>query len=160
MKRSFTKIALILFIIIGNIGCDQVTKEFAKNNLKNEDEISYCDRAFVLTYAENPGAFMGNGADWQEPFKSLVLVILPVLALSFLFIYTIFSKVMSLGQAIGFSFILGGGISNIYDRIVFGKVVDFLNMGFYDIRTGIFNIADVAIMTGLCILIWKFLFRK
>ena len=128
--------------------------------IKNVAELSYCDRTVVFTYAENNGAFMGNGADWQEPYKSLILVILPVLALSFLLFHTLFSKVMSLGQAIGFSFVLGGGISNIYDRIVFGKVVDFLNIGFNDMRTGIFNIADVAIMLGLGILIYVFIFRK
>jgi len=47
------------------------------------------------------------------------------------------------------SLILGGGLSNLYDRIAYGKVVDFMNMGIGDLRTGIFNVADMFILAGI-----------
>jgi signal peptidase II len=47
---------------------------------------------------------------------------------------------------------LAGGISNLVDRVTHGSVVDFMNVGLGPLRTGIFNVADMAIMTGLVIL--------
>ena len=66
-----------------------------------------------------------------------------------LFAYIAFAKHMNIWQTIAFSAILGGGISNIYDRLLYGGVIDFMNMGFGSLRTGIFNIADICIMIGL-----------
>ena len=57
------------------------------------------------------------------------------------------------------SFIIGGGISNVYDRIVYEAVTDFMNMGLFGVRTGIFNFADVSIMVGLGIML-PFAFQK
>ncbi|MEL7221969.1 MAG: signal peptidase II, partial [Bacteroidota bacterium] len=63
-------------------------------------------------------------------------------------------------QIVGMSFIIGGGISNVYDRIQYAAVTDFMNMGIPDgIRTGIFNFADVSIMVGLGIML-PFAFQK
>ncbi len=50
-------------------------------------------------------------------------------------------------------FLIGGGIGNIYDRIVYGSVTDFLHMDFVLFRTGIFNLADVSIMVGIGLLL-------
>lgn len=154
MKNRLSKIVLILTLIFINIGCDQATKHLAWENLKNEPEISYCDRVFVLTYAENPGAFYGSGSNLEEPFKSLLLIAIPSLALAFLLFYTFKT---SFTEALAFCFIIGGGFSNVYDRIAYGKVIDFLNVGVGDFRTGIFNVADMAIMFGMCILLFIYL---
>jgi signal peptidase II len=51
--------------------------------------------------------------------------------------------------------IVGGGVSNLIDRLRYGGyVVDFLNVGIGSLRTGIFNVADMAIMAG--VIIWAF----
>ena len=47
---------------------------------------------------------------------------------------------------VGLVLFLAGGISNLVDRIAMGSVIDFLNIGIGPVRTGIFNVADVAIM--------------
>jgi len=53
-----------------------------------------------------------------------------------------------------FSSIIGGGIANIYDRIVYGKVTDFLFIDLGGIfKTGIFNLADLSVTTGMIILV-------
>lgn len=57
---------------------------------------------------------------------------------------------------IGCSLILAGGIGNLIDRVVFnGVVTDFLNIGIGSLRTGIFNIADVVIMLGVGLVIYR-----
>ena len=55
---------------------------------------------------------------------------------------------------IGAALILAGGASNWVDRVMQGSVVDFgINVGVGSLRTGIFNVADVAIMLGVAVLI-------
>ena len=70
-----------------------------------------------------------------------------------------FSKALNKWQIVGMSFIIGGGISNVYDRILYSAVTDFMNMGLFGLRTGIFNFADVSIMVGLGIML-PFAFKK
>ena len=54
---------------------------------------------------------------------------------------------------VGLSLWWAGGASNLIDRVARGSVVDFLNVGIGALRTGIFNVADVAVMLGVCILL-------
>ena len=53
---------------------------------------------------------------------------------------------------LGLALFWAGGASNLLDRLAFGKVVDFINVGVGPVRTGIFNVADIAIMLGVSIL--------
>ena len=159
MPFSFKKILLVLGVIILTIGIDQFTKVLAKEKLAPIPDISYLGDTFRLTYAENDGAFLSLGSNFNETLRTITLKAFPVLMLTGLFFYTLLSKSLSLMQVLSFSFILGGGISNIYDRLSYGSVIDFMNMGIGSLRTGIFNVADMAIMLGLFIMI-PFLFQK
>ena len=60
---------------------------------------------------------------------------------------------------IAFGLIIGGGIGNLYDRVVFGRVTDFLHMNFHFFQTGVFNMADVSIMTGTFIMLLGIFFK-
>lgn len=62
---------------------------------------------------------------------------------------------------LGISLIIGGGFSNLIDRLLHsGAVVDFMNMGVGNLRTGVFNLADVAIVIGAgTLLAWGLFFR-
>jgi signal peptidase II len=61
---------------------------------------------------------------------------------------------------VALSLFLGGGLGNLIDRIFNdGRVVDFVNIGIGSLRTGVFNVADVALMTGLAIIV-LFSFRR
>ena len=63
---------------------------------------------------------------------------------------------------IGFCCIVGGGIANVFDRFMYGSVTDFLHIDLGGVfRTGIFNIADLSVTTGMImILLASFLYRK
>ncbi|MFN7601698.1 MAG: signal peptidase II [Bacteroidota bacterium] len=61
---------------------------------------------------------------------------------------------------IGICFVVGGGIGNIYDRLIYGSVTDFLHIDFVIFQTGVFNMADVSIMTGTFIVICESYFRR
>lgn len=159
MEINWKRILLILGIITISICIDQYTKLKAKEHLEAKEGYTYLSDTFRLTFVENRGAFLSMGADLSKQLQYWVLKVFPVIVLIGLFGYTVFSKVLSQWQIIAFSFVLGGGISNIYDRLLFGKVVDFMNMGIGTVRTGIFNFADVSIMIGLFMML-PLIFRK
>jgi signal peptidase II len=156
MKKAtpYHRILGLSAIILINIGCDQSTKKIAQTHLHFGDEMTYLGGIFKLMYAENYGAFLSIGDNLPLEIRNLVLIAFPTILLICLVFYTFFSKKISLLYAIAFSFILGGGISNVFDRMVHGKVVDFMNLSVGNVQTGIFNMADVAIMAGLFAMIF------
>ena len=155
MNSKYFRIGLILFIILINIGCDQQTKQMAKAQLDTGQVHSYWNDTFRLLYVENTGAFLSMGENLPGVLHLLLLKVFPVIMLTVLLFYTLFSKSLHYGQALAFGFIIGGGMSNLYDRIWNdGAVIDFMNMGIGELRTGIFNFADVSIMFGLGLFIF------
>jgi signal peptidase II len=77
------------------------------------------------------------------------------LVLAALLAYLFISKPENPVVAIAVALIVGGGVSNLMDRLRYGGyVVDFLNVGVGPLRTGIFNVADMAIMVG--VFLWAF----
>jgi len=146
----------ILFI---SILLDRVTKIWALNTLSGMPVKSYLGDTFRLVFVENEGAFLSLGSDLSDGLRTILLTFFPVVILLALLVYTLFNNNLERIQRIAFAFILAGGFSNVYDRIVDGKVIDFMNMGIGSLRTGIFNVADMSIMLGLFIMI-PFLFKK
>jgi signal peptidase II len=138
---------------------DRLTKNWAIANLKGQPVKSYWNDFFRLVFAENEGAFLSLGSGLSDSVRYWVLAVLPVLVLLYILYFSLTTHNMLLSQQIAFGLIIGGGLSNIYDRIVAGKVVDFMNIGIGGLRTGIFNVADNAIMIGLFLMLpalfWK-----
>lgn len=152
---------LIVLLIPGLLATvlDRLTKIWAVNTLKEQPMKSYLNDIFRLVYAENTGAFLSLGSDMNDNLRYWVLAVVPVLVLLYIFFHVLTAKNLHIVQQAAFGFILGGGLSNIYDRIMEGRVVDFMNMGFGTLRTGIFNVADMSIMLGLFLMV-PFLFQK
>jgi len=147
---SLQKFYLIALILFTSIGCDQVSKNIAKNSLANSPPMSYLGETFRLQYAENTGAFLGLGSGLSKTTRFLLFTFLSGGLLIALFFYTIKSRDLQRKHIFALSLILGGGISNMIDRVFNdGKVIDFMNMGIGSLRTGIFNMADVLIMVGM-----------
>lgn len=151
---------LILIILGSNIGCDQISKCIVRQKVHYNEQISFVNNYVTLTKVENRGAFLSAGNSLPQPVKMLLLVIFPVAALSAALIYLLTkSRISNLTMA-GICFFAGGGIGNIYDRIMYGSVTDFLHIDFVLFQTGIFNMADVSIMTGMVIVLYDAYFNR
>jgi signal peptidase II len=145
-------IRLVLIIAIGaTIGCDRVTKHVAATRLAHGPGRSFLADTFRLEYTENTGAFLGLGADWPRPVRTTVFGAGNALLLA-LFVVAI-RRGWPTRTLLGVALFVGGGVSNLLDRIVHGAVVDFMNVGIGPLRTGIFNVADMAIMLGVGIVL-------
>lgn len=161
MKSNTTRIITILAIIIVNIGCDQVTKNMAREQIEYNERIEVIDDYLILTKVENSGAFLGMGSDLSPILKNIFLLGLPSVVMIGLLVFLIIKKDLTKLAIVGLSFIVGGGIGNLYDRILYGSVTDMVHMDFVIFRTGIFNAADVSVMVGTgLILLEQFLNRN
>ncbi|MGB5586034.1 MAG: signal peptidase II, partial [Gammaproteobacteria bacterium] len=148
------RVFIILLTCISCIGCDQGTKIYASEYLPKNEMFSYFHDILRIGYTENVGAFLGIGSDLPSEYRFWLFVVIVGFFLGGLFIYLVTNAKQSLLPFVGFSLVFSGGISNFYDRVFNdGAVVDFLNVGLGPLRTGIFNIADVAIMAGMATVI-------
>jgi signal peptidase II len=146
---------IILLILIANIGCDQISKQVIRKNVGFYETRRIIKDYFVITYVENSGAFLSIGSNLPHTAKLIILSVIPLIALIFGILYILVKKNLTVLSALALSFAIGGGIGNIYDRLIHGSVTDFMhiNLGFF--QTGIFNMADVSIMTGMFIFLYQ-----
>ena len=144
----------ISILITVSIVLDQLSKVLIRKNIDQYSEIKLIGEYFILTNVENSGAFLGMGSDFSPFIKTIFLLILPIIVLICIMIYVYRDKEIDKISLIGFCFIIGGGIANIYDRIMYGSVTDFLFIDLGGIfKTGIFNIADLSVTTGMILIL-------
>jgi signal peptidase II len=151
MTRIGIRLVLVA-AIVATIGCDRVTKHVAATTLSRFATQSFVADTLRFEYAENRGAFLGLGEDWPSPVRTaifgianaLLLLGLPVMAMRYRW---------PSAALLGLALFVAGGASNLLDRITHGFVIDFMNVGIGPLRTGIFNVADMAIMLGAGILV-------
>lgn len=156
MKR-FTKIILSLAIILCNISCDQITKEETREHLSENEVVHVIDDNFILTKVENTGAALSLGKNLSPNLKIVLLQLFPLLVIVFMFVYVIRERTISKWNLIAISFIIGGGLGNIYDRILYNSVTDFMYIEIGYLHTGIFNMADVSVVVGSLLLLMHLL---
>lgn len=159
-KKYFIRTIIIFTVLLSNVGCDQISKSLVRKNIEYHENIELITNHFTLTKVENSGAFLSLGTSLPAPVKLILLNILPLVALIagvfFLLIKTNLPKL----SVIGLCFIIGGGLGNIYDRILYGSVTDFLHIDFVIFQTGIFNMADVSIMFGMFLILVQTFTKK
>ena len=151
-KRA--RLVLALLIVITGVGCDQATKQIAAQQLRGTPPISFMHDLVRLHYAENRGAFLGLGNTLSPELRFWLLTVATAVLLMGLTIFLVVQWNTARLSFIALSCVLAGGLGNMIDRLLHdGRVIDFLNLGLGSLRTGIFNIADVAI-TGGVVLLW------
>jgi len=153
---------LVMGIVVGLLlTIDQLTKEIAIFYLKGKPTYTFLGDIFRLQYAENKGAFLSLGAGMSEGFRFWLLGVVVLALLSF-YTYYLLKDRPTREVVVGISLVVGGGVSNLIDRFcrAEGSVIDFMNMGIGSVRTGIFNIADMAIVAGVVLLFYDYWLSK
>jgi signal peptidase II len=150
MSKSI-KIVLFSFCCLTFIGCDRLTKDLAKEHLKDKATINYFYDTIRLQYVENTGAALSLGDNLPKTVSFWLLSILPLVVLLGVLFYTLKNlQQMGTMKIFSITLIFSGGIGNIIDRILYDRhVTDFMNLGIGNIRTGIFNVADVCVTAGV-----------
>nr|WP_087475212.1 signal peptidase II [Nitrospira cf. moscoviensis SBR1015] len=105
LKRS----AMLVLLLLSCVGCDQITKDAARNYLVSEAPISWFHDTIRLEYAENAGAFLSFGAGFSEQQRVILFQALPALALAGLTMVLVVSNGLSTIAIIAWSLVLSGG---------------------------------------------------
>lgn len=138
--------------VLSTIGCDRVTKHAAATFLSGIPSRSYLADTVRLVYVENTGGFLSLGAELPSAVRTGLFTVATGLLLSILVSIAIRRSRDRL-STLGLALFVAGGASNWIDRVTRGSVVDFLNVGVGPVRTGVFNVADVAIMLGAGVIV-------
>ena len=139
---------------------DQVTKAYAIANWEGRQTMEFLGGIFQIEFSWNPGAFLSLLSNASTTVRLVVLVGMNSVMLTGIAIYLFWSRSIRWSLFLPLALMVAGGIGNLIDRIRFeGHVADFLFLGFKDtlFRTGIFNVADMAISLGFVLLVWEFL---
>jgi signal peptidase II len=155
-KHIFIGITIVL-----TVAFDQISKVIVRTHVEPGSVSHIIGDFFQLMNVENTGAFLGMGSDLNPTIKLIVLLILPVVVLGLVLRHILKDKTLDNWSLFAFSSIIGGGIANVYDRFAYGSVTDFLYLRLTDVlRTGIFNLADISVTTGMLILVFTMFTKK
>jgi signal peptidase II len=151
------RLACLLFLLVGTIGCDQTSKHVAREGLSGTGSVELPGGLVELKFAENPGSFLSFGEALPDPARFAVFTLGVGLGLTALITYLVSRARIDLWRFIGLSLVLAGGLSNLLDRLLrHGLVTDFITIHVGPLHTGVFNAADVLIIAGVAIIICTF----
>jgi signal peptidase II len=153
-RTRFNRAGILVVAAAACAGCDQATKHLARTYLADSRPVSLLADSLRLIHVENAGAFLGLGASWPQGLRDAVFLLgVPLVLLAFTIYFVRYRATNWVGLAAA-GLLVGGGVSNLIDRIALdGVVTDFLNIGLGPLRTGIFNVADMAVMLGAIVLV-------
>jgi len=145
---------LILFII------DRITKSYFLSHFQLGESTSVWNDFVRLTLVHNKGAAFGT-MQGKGLFLILISIVILILLIKLLFDQKSTDKVMIFGLIM----IISGALGNLYDRLAYGYIIDFIDIDIPDIfeslpRWPVFNIADSCITTGITLLVIFILFKK
>ncbi|WP_010585344.1 signal peptidase II [Schlesneria paludicola] len=143
------RLLLSAFILMSCVGCDQATKVIASQTLRDAAPMSFLSDTIRFQYALNPGGFLSLGHNLPDAIRPWLFVLTNVCLMVGILVFLTFRRTFDQRLYIAVLFILAGGIGNLIDRVSnHGLVTDFINLGIGPLRTGIFNVADMAVMFG------------
>lgn len=152
MRHLLIALAVFLF--------DRITKLLVVRNIMLEDAVTVIPGFFRITHLENPGAAFSLFAESPSPAKTALLVAISMAALVVVGLMLWMRRNTFNSTTLALALIMGGALGNLWDRLVDGKVTDFL-----DFYIGIhhwppFNVADSAIVVGAILLMFRMLSRE
>jgi signal peptidase II len=149
------RLLFILLVVLPVVAADQATKVLAQARLPRYETFSFAGDVFRLHYAENRGAFLSLGAGLPDTARLWIFTAGTALLIMLMLVWLLRPARMGVWTTLSLTLVCAGGIGNLIDRVGRdGRVVDFLNLGIGGLRTGIFNVADIAITAGVLMLLF------
>ena len=159
IAKQPARLLLACIVLAGCVGCDQGTKYLATQTLRGAAAQSYFADTVRLQYVQNPGGFLSLGSNFPPGVRFSFFIGVNASFLAVVAYLLLTRWRMRSAQFIVLLFLLAGGIGNLIDRVTNdGLVTDFVSVGIGPLRTGIFNVADVAVLFSAVALV--FIYRK
>jgi len=146
-------------LIVGGVaGGDQATKALVERRIPEHVVIPVVPGFFNLIHTTNVGAAFGVFSESPAPWKTMLLIVVSAGLLVAVVAMLWRARSVRWLTSVGLALILGGALSNLFDRIRFGQVVDFLDFYYRSYHWAAFNVADSAIVIGAGFLIVQVIF--
>lgn len=142
-----------MLIFAGIIILDQIAKFIIKSHVTLYDRIEVIKGFFRITHVRNSGAVWGILNDHPNQYISLIITGLSIVALVIVFFYFLKLEAKCKFELTSLSFIIGGALGNLIDRLSQGYVVDFIDMYIKKHHWPTYNVADSFITVGVILLI-------
>jgi signal peptidase II len=139
---------------------DQVTKAVVKASIPEHTTVPLLPHFLNLIHTNNAGAAFGLFSDSPARWKTVLLIVISGALLAMVIAVMWRNQQLRWGTGVGLALILGGALSNLFDRIRFGRVVDFLDVYYRSYHWPTFNLADSAIVVGAGFLVFQLLFLE
>lgn len=160
-SNSILRVFVILIILTVTIGCDQVSKKIVREKVGDYQTISVIRNYFTIEKVENTGAFLSMGDSVSKPVRIIFLNVIPLILILLSLVYILIKTNLNKTTLLAIILMIGGGIGNIYDRIVHGSVTDFLYINLGGVfHTGVFNVADLFITIGISMILIQSWFKR
>jgi signal peptidase II len=159
LRDSIKRATLCLIVIALVSASDQLSKLWIRSHLALWESLPITDR-LSLVYIGNTGSAFGLLAN-----QVFLLIIISIAALLFILLFLRYLSPASTLSIVSIGLVMGGAVGNLIDRLSFGYVTDFIYIRLWgNFYWPAFNIADTAIVVGVCVLIYSFyrsgVFRK
>ena len=141
-----------LVLVAAILALDRWTKLLIQSKFDLDDSISVIDGFFNITYVRNTGVAFGIFSAISSPVKAILLSAFAALAAVLVVGYSLRTPLGKRLLHIALALILGGALGNLYDRLAYGYVVDFLEFYLRSHYWPSFNVADSAISIGVVLL--------
>jgi signal peptidase II len=152
--KKIVRNLFILILLTTNIGCDQISKCIVRQTIEYDQRTSLLGNFLTITKVENTGAFLSLGDQLPRIIYKILMIILPLIVLGYALYYLLTSNNLPRLLIFGICLVIGGGLGNVYDRIIYGSVTDFLHFDFVLFHTGIVNMADISLTMGFFVLMY------
>jgi signal peptidase II len=139
--RAYSLAALVFII-------DRATKWLIETRMAMTDSYSVIPGFFDIVHSKNPGVVFGLFSDSSSEYRTLILIAFSAMALAMVGVVLWNAARMDRLTALGLSLMLGGAAGNVFDRIAYGRVTDFLEFYVGRFHWPTFNMADTAIVIG------------
>jgi signal peptidase II len=145
---------LFLLVALSTAGCDQAAKHVARELLGDGAVHALLGGFARFELTQNTGGFLSLGAQLAPALRYSLFVLGAPALIALVLAVSLRSALASRAAIAGLALVTGGGLANWLDRLLYaGAVTDFVSLGLGSLRTGIFNVADVAILLGAVILL-------
>lgn len=134
-------VSIIVFIV------DIISKILVSNFMLEDQSIKIINNFLYFTYAKN------TGIAFSFLEGNMLFIISMTLIIVVLLIKYVYNKKLNLKEKISYGLVLGGAIGNLFDRIVYGYVIDFIDVYIFGYDYPIFNVADSCVVVGIILIL-------
>ncbi|MDD4027482.1 MAG: signal peptidase II [Bacilli bacterium] len=140
MKKKILILSLVFLVI------DQISKILVLNNFEQLNSIKIVNNLLYITFVKNEGAAFSILQGGR-----IIFIVLSLIVLFVMIMHIIKDKKIRKVEFVCYSLLLAGIVGNLIDRVIYGYVVDFIDMYFFGYDFPIFNVADICIVFGAII---------